>query len=82
MKKLIIGLMMLSTPALAQDRVPQYDFDKDGKVSFEDINRYCKVSKTLFDSADKNADGVLSNSEMRAAVRYLFVRCETEKKDA
>jgi Ca2+-binding EF-hand superfamily protein len=80
MKKLIIGLIMLSAPAMAQDRVAQYDFDKDGKVSFEDVNRFCTVSKALFDAADKNDDGFLSNSEMRQAKRYLFDRCmETSK---
>ena len=82
MKKLIIGLMMLSAPAMAQDRVAQYDFDKDGKVSFEDVNRYCTVSKALFDAADKNEDGFLSNSEMRQARRYLFDRCMELPKDA
>ena len=75
MKKLIIGLMMLSVPAMAQDRVAQYDFDKDGKVSFEDVNRYCTVSSALFEKADKNQDGFLSNTEMRQANRYLFSRC-------
>jgi len=82
MKKLIIGLMMLSAPAMAQDRVSQYDFDKDGKVSFKDINRFCSVSASLFAKADKNADGFLSNSEMRTAKGYLFSRCEAEKQDA
>jgi Ca2+-binding EF-hand superfamily protein len=81
MKKLIIGLMMFSTPAMAQDRVAQYDFDKDGKVSFEDINRYCDVSKSLFERADKNGDGVLSNAEMRSARGYLFTRCSSSKSD-
>lgn len=75
MKKLIIGLMMLSAPAMAQDRVAQYDFDKDGKVSFEDVNRFCTVSKALFDKADKNQDGFLTNAEMRTAKGYLFSRC-------
>jgi Ca2+-binding EF-hand superfamily protein len=75
MKKLIIGLMMLSVPAMAQDRVEQYDFDKDGKVSFEDVNRYCTVSRELFEKADKNSDGFLSNSEMRTSKAYLFSRC-------
>ena len=75
MKKLIIGLMMLSAPAMAQDRVAQYDFDKDGKVSFEDVNRFCTVSSALFERADKNQDGFLSNAEMRTAKNYLFSRC-------
>lgn len=76
MKKLIIGLMMLSAPAMAQDRVTQYDFDRDGKVSFDDINRYCTVSKQLFELADKNDDGFLTNSELRQAKAYLFKRCD------
>ena len=71
---------MLSAPAMAQDRVSQYDFDKDGKVSFEDVNRYCTVSSALFERADKNQDGFLSNVEMRQARAYLFSRCmETPK---
>jgi len=82
MKKLIIGLIMLSAPAMAQDRVAQYDFDKDGKVSFEDVNRYCTVSKGLFDRADKDGDGFLTNAEMRQARRYLFDRCMEVPKDA
>ena len=73
--------MMLSAPAMAQDRVAQYDFDQDGKVSFEDINRYCNVSKSLFERADKNGDGVLSNTEMRSARGYLFTHCSPSKKD-
>jgi len=82
MKKLIIGLMMLSAPAMAQDRVAQYDFDQDGKVSFEDVNRYCTVTVALFERADKNNDGFLSNSEMRTAKAYLFSRCAEVPKDA
>ena len=73
---------MLSAPAMAQDRVAQYDFDKDGKVSFEDLNRYCDVSVNLFARADKNNDGTLSNAEMRTAKGYLFTRCNEPKKDA
>ena len=80
MKKFILALALISTPVFAQDRVVQYDYDKDGKVSFEDLNRFCNVSKSLFDNADKNGDGFLNNSEMRAAVRYLFVRCDEAKK--
>ena len=82
MKKLILALALASTPALALDRVAQYDFDKDGKVSFEDVNRYCTVSKTLFERADSNSDGFLTNAEMSVARRYLFSRCMEMPKDA
>ena len=82
MKKLILALALTSTPALAVDRVAQYDFDKDGKVSFEDVNRFCTVSKALFDKADKNGDGFLTNSEMQIARRCLFSRCMEMPKDA
>jgi Ca2+-binding EF-hand superfamily protein len=88
MKKLLqnkvawMGLALVATiPAFANikyqvfDRVKQYDFDKDGKVSFEDINRYCTVPKQLFDHADKNGDGYLNNSELRTAREYLLSRC-------
>ena len=82
MKKFILALALVSAPVLAQDRVAQYDFDRDGKVSFEDVNRYCTVSKALFDKADKNGDGFLTNSEMQIARRYLFSRCMEMPKDA
>jgi Ca2+-binding EF-hand superfamily protein len=75
MKKLWILAIIAAAPVLAQDRVAQYDFDKDGKVSFEDLNRYCTVSKSLFDNADKNNDGFLTNAEMRTAKAYLFESC-------
>lgn len=82
MKKLILALALASTPALAVDRVAQYDFDKDGKVSFEDVNRFCTVSRALFDRADSNGDGFLNNKEMRTAKGYLFSRCTETPKDA
>ena len=82
MKKFILAIALVSTPVMAQDRVAQYDFDKDGKVSFEDVNRFCTVSKGLFERADKNGDGFLSNSEMSTAKRYLFLRCMETPKDA
>ena len=82
MKKYILALALLSTPALAVDRVTQYDFDQDGKVSFEDINRFCSVPASLFARADKNNDGFLTNAEMRTAKEYLFSRCSATPKNA
>lgn len=82
MKKFILAIALASTPALATDRVAQYDFDQDGKVSFEDVNRFCTVTKSLFERADKNNDGFLSNAEMRTAKNYLFSRCAEVPKNA
>lgn len=79
MKKFILSIALVSMPVMAQDRVAQYDFDKDGKVSFEDLNHSCDVSKALFERADKNNDGFLNNFEMRSAKGYLFSRCEENK---
>ena len=75
MKKFILLAVIASSTALATDRVATYDFDKDGKVSFADLNRYCDVSETLFKRADKNSDGFLSEAELRTAKEYLFTRC-------
>ena len=75
MKKFILLAVIASSTAIAADRVATYDFDKDGKVSFEDLNRYCDVSESLFKKADKNNDGILSEAEMRTAKEYLFSRC-------
>jgi hypothetical protein len=81
MKKLVLALALVSTPALAVDRVAQYDFDKDGKVSFEEVGRRCNISRVLFEKADKNGDGFLSNAEMSMAHRYLFDRCTVSSKN-
>lgn len=77
----IATIPLTASPKNHFDRVSQYDFDKDGKVSFEDINRYCTVPKTLFDRADKNGDGYLSNAEMRTAKDYLFDKCMNYNKN-
>jgi len=81
MKAIILAFALASTPAYAIDRVSQYDFDRDGKVSFEDINRFCTVSKSFFDRADKNEDGYLTNAEMSVARGYLFSRCDNVNVD-
>lgn len=78
MKKLILALALVSMPVMAQDRVSKFDADKDGKVSYQEIALSCEVSKQLFERADKNSDGFLSNSEMRTAKGYLFGRCNKE----
>jgi hypothetical protein len=71
-----ISVAVIATiPAIAVNRTATYDFDGDGKVSFDDINRYCDVPKILFDNADKDHDTFLSESEMRAAKEYLFTNC-------
>jgi len=76
MKNLVLVTLAFFAPlSYAQDRVTQYDFDQDGKVSYEDLNRFCTVSEKLFERADKNGDDHLNNSELRTAKGYLFSRC-------
>jgi Ca2+-binding EF-hand superfamily protein len=76
MKKLVIvGLFAISANAMAVDRVLKFDTDLDGKVSYKELTLSCDVSKSLFDRADKDGDGYLTNVEMRTAKNYLFVTC-------
>ena len=83
MKKLLVGVLaILSVPALGQDRVSKFDINGDAKVDFAELNSTCEVSKSLFEKADKDGDGTLSNSEMRTAKGYLFSRCKSEEKNA
>ena len=83
MKKLAISLLaLISVPALAQDRVSKFDTNGDSKVDFTELNSTCEVSKSLFERADKNNDGVLTNSEMRTARAYLISKCKVEEKNA
>ena len=83
MKKLAIGLLtLISVPALAQDRVSKFDTNGDSKVDFTELSSTCEVRKGLFEKADKDSDGVLTNSEMRTARAYLFDKCNVEEKNA
>jgi Ca2+-binding EF-hand superfamily protein len=67
---------------MAQDRVAKFDKNGDAKIDFAELTATCKISKGLFEKADKNGDGVLSASEMRTAKAYLFDRCDKEEKNA
>lgn len=79
MKKFVVMfLALVSSVAVAQDRVSQYDKDGDGRVDYVELLMKCDVSKRLFVKADKNGDDVLSNSEMRSAKAYLFKKCSKE----
>ncbi len=81
MKKLAISLLALvSATAMAQDRVSKFDKNGDAKVDFAELTTTCEVSKNLFEQADKNNDGLLSNTEMRTAKAYLFSKCDKEEK--
>jgi Ca2+-binding EF-hand superfamily protein len=83
MKKFAISLLALvSVTAMAQDRVAKFDKNGDAKVDFAELSTSCEVSKGLFDRADKNGDGVLSEGEMRTAKAYLFSNCKKEEKNA
>lgn len=89
MKKLILLAAMLASTVASAKYVSYFEevYKKLGlgdngsiKVSFEDINRYCNVSKKLFDTADKDGDGYLTRFEVRNAKLYLFDRCDKDDK--
>jgi Ca2+-binding EF-hand superfamily protein len=83
MKKLAISLLaIVSVTAMAQDRVSKFDKNGDAKVDFAELTLSCEVSKNLFEKADKDNDGLLSNTEMRTAKAYLFSKCVKEEKNA
>jgi Ca2+-binding EF-hand superfamily protein len=83
MKKLVIGLLaVVSMSAMAAERVAKFDKNGDAKVDFAELTATCELSKSLFEKADKNNDGVLSEAEMRTAKEYLFNRCNKEEKNA
>jgi Ca2+-binding EF-hand superfamily protein len=76
MKKLfLLGLVLAAMPAMAQDRVAKFDKNDDKVVDLGELRLSCDVSESLFERADKNNDGVLTNSELRSAKGYLFSRC-------
>jgi Ca2+-binding EF-hand superfamily protein len=78
MKKLTVLAMlaMTSTAALAVDRVARFDLNGDGKVSLEELTKTCKVRTGLFEIADKDSDGFLTNRELRDAKSYLLSQCK------
>ena len=65
-----------SASALAVDRVARFDLNTDGKVSYEELTKSCDVRKSLFEIADKNEDGFLSNKELRDSKSYLLLNCK------
>lgn len=80
MKKTAIVLFgLMSTIAVAQDRVSKFDRNGDQGVDRSELTSVCEVSKGLFDRADKDSDGKLTNSELRTARGYLFSRCDEAK---
>lgn len=82
MKKIAVAVLaVFSTVAFAQDRVAKFDKNGDEKVELVELKEVCEVNKSLFERADKNGDGMLSNVEMRTAKGYLFSKCKKEEKN-
>ena len=80
MKKTAIVLIgLMSTIAMAQDRVNKFDTNGDRAVDYAELTQVCRVSQSLFDRADKNSDGVLTEAEMRTAKAYLLSNCDETK---
>jgi hypothetical protein len=83
MKKLaVVILALVSVSVMAKDRASRFDTDGDKRVSYVELTEKCEVRKGLFEKADKDSDGVLTNGEMKTAKKYLFKnRCDQHKKD-
>lgn len=80
MKKLLVTLIATASvsvlAASATDRrLDLYDQNLDGRLSLEELRLDCEISKSLFDKADKNGDGVLNIMELRTAKAYVFRGC-------
>ncbi len=76
----LVLLSLFSVTALAFDRVPLFDVDKDLHVNYVELSSKCRVSRQLFDRADTDHDKVLNKTEMRIAKGYLFSKCKKENK--
>jgi hypothetical protein len=77
---IIIILAMSASTVFAQDRVSLFDANRDGKVEYTELSQQCSVSRSLFERADGNGDGVLSNAELQRARHYLLVDCKSTVK--
>lgn len=65
---LAIAAVLVAAPALAQD-MSTLDADGDGMVSMEEMTAvYPDMTEDSFTQADANADGMLDEAELQAAV--------------
>ena len=75
MKKIfaICTLSLFVTDAFADDwRMRKFDADQDGFVVVDELKAQgCTVRMGLFNNADKNNDGKLSQKELRKASEYI-----------
>lgn len=77
---MVLGALLAVAPVNAYERTAMFDKNNDNAVSFEELtSKGCNISKGLFDKADKNSDGNLSNSELRTAKAYILRNCKLTK---
>jgi len=81
MKKLVLLVAFVPVLAMAHDRVSKFDKNEDRVVDLQELRLNCEINEQLFNLADKDGNGVLTNVEMRVAKSYLFKTCRKEKKD-
>jgi hypothetical protein len=77
MKKLTITLLLTltSSSVFADYLMDKYDLDSDKMVTVAELEQAgCSIKRSLFNTADKNKDGVLSKKEIRRAKHYLVTR--------
>ena len=76
MKKLFLGvvLSLFVTDSFAGDwRMRKFDMNSDGFVTASELSdANCNVKNELFERADFNNDGKLSQKEIRKASSYIL----------
>ena len=80
MKKLFLGvvLSLFVTDSFAGDwRMRKFDMNSDGFVTASELSdANCNVKNELFERADFNNEGKLSQKEIRKASSYILNRCK------
>jgi Ca2+-binding EF-hand superfamily protein len=69
MRKLLLGVMLVSGAALAQQQTfAALDTNGDGQLSFSEAFSHPQLSNN-FNALDSNADGLLSRGEVAGIIR-------------
>ncbi|ATX80909.1 EF hand [Mariprofundus ferrinatatus] len=60
----LLALLLVSTPALADENSSAFDANGDGQITFEEVMQRLETSaRATFDAMDRNKDGVISDKD-------------------